>query len=949
MTKTTPAYTQIPILIVDDNPDNIFSLTILLQRNGFLTESAQSGEEALEKMLRENFGLVLLDVQMPEMDGFEVAGFMKGNKKTRHIPIIFISALATEKDFFKKGLETGAIDYITKPFDSELLLLKVHNLLKLSFAEQELIKANQQLESSRRRMEKKAESAIFSFDSIFQNSPDLMLILDQNIRIVDCNRDWLYGKTLPKHELIGKNLTDLTFQFVTPPPYPSYQEFFQHVFNTKDFNPILEIEVLVKGKGKIYYETAFTRILDLERNELMLATFKNVTERITQQLEILRSYQEISNFKQALDQSTAVIITDLDGNILEANERIESISGYQCKELIGQHTRIFNSGHHPASYYHHMWQTIKSGKIWRNEIVNKAKDGTLFWLDMSIVPMKNETGQITRFLATRIDISDRKINEAELGKQAFLLNTLSVINTQLLKMDDFNHTLEDIFSQIGQSLDVDRVYYFVNHVNSINSELGCSQIIEWCDESIEPQINNPKLQNLSYRLIPEIYAMLNNGQTFGSLISDIQNDAFRKTLEEQKIKAITFCPLIVNGLFYGFIGVDECRRERKWTQNEWEFLKTFSANLSSVISEMQAKKRLEDIYNERNNILESIGDAFLSINDQWIITYWNKHAEEITRYSSSEALGENLWDLFPQYADSQINSQFQDAMNKKITKHFEYYFPERKIWLDVSAYPSVSGLSVYLSNITQRKSNEEKLAAYAKELARSNQELEHFAYVASHDMQEPLRMVTNFMARLDDMYGSQLDEKGKTYIYYAVDGAKRMRKIIQDLLEYSRAGQIKSKTENLDLNDIIQEIQTLHRNIIEEKNASIQYSHLPVIHSYRAPVKQLFHNLINNALKYSQQDNEPIIQIQATEKESEWLFSIQDNGIGIAEEHHEKIFTLFNRLHSREAYSGSGIGLAIVKKIIGNLGGEIGLQSTINSGTTFFFTLPKEHHNIRQH
>jgi len=257
-------------------------------------------------------------------------------------------------------------------------------------------------------------------------------------------------------------------------------------------------------------------------------------------------------------------------------------------------------------------------------------------------------------------------------------------------------------------------------------------------------------------------------------------------------------------------------------------------------------------------------------------------------------------------------------------------------------------LSVYFKDITERKLSDlrlnelnENLQKQTKELAASNTELEQFAYVASHDLQEPLRMVTSFLSLLEKKYGDVIDDKGKKYIDFAVDGAQRMRQIILDLLEYSKAGQTEFNREDINLNELVHEIQVLFRKQVEEKNAVIHVGDLPVIHAYKVPLRQVFQNLIGNALKYTSQDISPQINISAKELKDQWQFTVTDNGIGIEKEYFEKIFVIFQRLHTRREFSGTGIGLAITKKIIETMRGNIWVESNAGKGSAFYFTIPK--------
>jgi len=250
-------------------------------------------------------------------------------------------------------------------------------------------------------------------------------------------------------------------------------------------------------------------------------------------------------------------------------------------------------------------------------------------------------------------------------------------------------------------------------------------------------------------------------------------------------------------------------------------------------------------------------------------------------------------------------------------------------------------------DISKLKQNEielaqlnEQLIIQAKDLALSNKELENFAYVASHDLQEPLRMISSFLSQIEKKYGEILDEKGKKYIFFAVDGAKRMRQIILDLLEFSRVGRQEIDEEEVNIRSIIDDIIDMYKRQIDDKKATITIGNMPNIVTYKAPIRQVLQNLISNALKYQDEHNAPEIEIQCKKENDFWKFSVKDNGIGIEEEFHEKVFEIFQRLHNKEEFSGTGIGLAIVKKIVEGLGGKINLESKKGIGSIFYFTIP---------
>jgi signal transduction histidine kinase len=243
----------------------------------------------------------------------------------------------------------------------------------------------------------------------------------------------------------------------------------------------------------------------------------------------------------------------------------------------------------------------------------------------------------------------------------------------------------------------------------------------------------------------------------------------------------------------------------------------------------------------------------------------------------------------------------------------------------------------------RRAIREKKLRADHKhaseELARSNRDLEQFAYVASHDLQEPLRMVATYTQLLAERYQGKLDESADKYIHYAVDGALRMQKLVQDLLAFSRVGRQDTELRNTDCKTVVAAALQNLEGALQESGAVVKHDQLPVVMADGSQLTQVFQNLIANAIKF-RGSSPPVIQITAEMVAREWTISVMDNGIGIAPEHVENVFVIFRRLHTREEYPGNGIGLSICKKIVERHGGRIWVESDPGQGCSFKFTLP---------
>jgi PAS domain S-box-containing protein len=330
----------------------------------------------------------------------------------------------------------------------------------------------------------------------------------------------------------------------------------------------------------------------------------------------------------------------------------------------------------------------------------------------------------------------------------------------------------------------------------------------------------------------------------------------------------------------------------------------------------------------------------------------NKSLCRILGYSEQELLGKSVKDVsHPEDRD------VSDAARERIRKgelesaRFEKRYLRGDggavVWADVAValVRDASGAPQYeiavFDDITERKKAEAALREAHEELKRSNAELEQFAYVASHDLQEPLRMVASYTQLLGRRYEAKLDDDAREFMAYIVDGATRMKQLIEDLLAYSRVGTKGADFKPVSVEAALKRALFNLRAAIEEAGAAVTHDALPTLPADEVQLAQLLQNLMGNALKF-RSASVPRIHIGVSEKENEWVFEVRDNGIGIEPQYYERIFMVFQRLHNKGEYPGTGIGLAICKKVVERHGGRIWVESKPGEGSAFYFTLPRQ-------
>lgn len=382
-------------------------------------------------------------------------------------------------------------------------------------------------------------------------------------------------------------------------------------------------------------------------------------------------------------------------------------------------------------------------------------------------------------------------------------------------------------------------------------------------------------------------------------------------------------------------------------RNREQELQTSKEELDANYEELQAtSEELEATTEElqrtgayTRSLIEASLDPLVTISPEGKITDVNNATETATGYSREELIGTEFADYFTEPEKARVGRQ--EALHRGLVKDYPLEIRHQNghvtpVLYNASVYRDEAGkvIGVFAAarDVTETRRMEETIT-------RSNEELEQFAYVASHDLQEPLRMVSSYTQLLAQRYKGKLDADADEFIQFAVDGTLRMRTLINDLLAYSR---VNTKGKDFEPTDVEAAVEYALANLqtaIEESGATVTHDSLPTVTADASQLNQLFQNLIGNAIKFRSEEP-PRVHISAEQREDKWLFAVGDNGIGIDPQYHERIFTIFQKLHRKEEYPGTGIGLSICKRIVERHGGRIWLESELGKGATFYFTIP---------
>ncbi|MDW5562177.1 MAG: PAS domain S-box protein [Methanomassiliicoccus sp.] len=633
-----------------------------------------------------------------------------------------------------------------------------------------------------------------------------------------------------------------------------------------------------------------------------------------------------------------VVFQDAEGRIVSMNPAAELILGRSPDEFVGgssvseeQYT-IREDGTPFPGLEHPAMVSLRTGREVADVVmgVYNHREEAYRWILVTAVPLFRP-GEDRPYQVYTIfrDITERKRMEEQ---RAFLLK----LSDALRPLRDPVEIQRTAARVLGEHLGVARVAY--GEVKGEENHLA-----------VERSYYAPGVQEIADQLRMVDFgtnplSALRDGTTIiveDVALTDGLSSEERGSYHRHGVASLVGVPLIKEGRFVAVLLVQHSAPKR-WTALDVTLVEETADRTWSAVERARAEEALRESEAKFRDIFNSTNDAifvadpegsFLEVNDA-ACQQLGYTREEMLRLGPSRITTPEISVRVPVDISDTIGSGHKIFESAHMTKD------GRRIPVELStrtiSFGGRKAILAVVRDITERKRYEEKIK-------RSNAELQQFAYVTSHDLQEPLRMVTNYLQLLERREGGELDETSRRYIGFAVDGAKRMKAMIDDILTYSRVESKGSFLEPVSMDAVLSIVQKDLSIAISESGASVTHGPLPTVIADKGHMILLLENLVGNAIKY-RSVAAPQVNVSARKTDEEWVFSVQDNGIGIDPKYQERIFQMFQRLHTRDEYEGTGMGLAIAKRIVERYGGRIWFESRADRGSTFFFSLPVDPH-----
>jgi PAS domain S-box-containing protein len=750
------------------------------------------------------------------------------------------------------------------------------------------------------------------FRALIENSADMIALLDKTGLILysspSANRILGYktGEYISKNmeELIYPEDRDLTFNILG--------DLVKHPGKTAN----LQLRIKHKNDYWLWIEATASNLIEEPTIGAIVVNYRDISERKKAEEELIL---QKSYFQQLFENSPeGIVIIDNEDNVVDINKGFEKMFQFGLSEIKGKNINDILVPENLSEQGAQMSLFALKGEVIHKETVRKRRDGSTVDVDVLAYPITLGKDQIGVY-GIYSDISERKEAEKALRNSQERYKVFVKQSSEGIWRFEF---LEPIPTKIPYDEQVKHAFkygYLAECNDTVAKMYGYNTAEEIVGIRLNELMPDSDSKNVElFRSFVESGYRLNNAESqeldksgnskyfINNFVGIIENDAVVRAWGTQR-------------------DITETKKANEELQRIQFRLATLLSNLPDVV--LYETGGGKEFISE--NVMELLGypaSRFMK-NRNFFNTIMHPGDMKIMEAKTKAWIEAGR----PGVLNTEFRCRRADGTYIWLEDHMISVKSDKEKETD-----SMAGV---LINVTEHKSIEEKLKQLADKLSSSNRELEQFAYVASHDLQEPLRMVASYIQLLQKRYKGKLDSDADEFIDYAVDGVVRMKTLINDLLIYSRVNTQELPLEPVDCNKVIEQIKHNLSTSISECGAKIVSETLPTVYANSLQLTQLFQNLISNAIKFKR-DVQPVVEITSKKTADEWLFSVSDNGIGIESEYADKIFIIFQRLHNFNEYPGTGIGLAICKKIVEKLGGHIWVESEVGKGSTFNFTIP---------
>ena len=649
----------------------------------------------------------------------------------------------------------------------------------------------------------------------------------------------------------------------------------------------------------------------------VLGTYIDITEQKEAESRLKASEDKITRLIENLKGEYFLYRHNRNGIFTDVSDSITGILGYSQEEFLKHYAEYLteNPINKQVEEYTNLSLQGQQQPSYLVEIYHK--DGTVKCLEVSEYPIFDEAGQVTAIEGLARDITEAKENEEKLkAAKAYSEMIFQVTPSAIFTVDTQMRILS--WNKKAEEITGFRAEEMLGHSCRMFADAPCKDHCSLFDAAVPKPVAKRECviirKDGQRRIISKNADLLKNVN--GDIIGGIESfeDITERVENQERIakelhKNSAIASVVGQIVYEHYLPSDLI----VWSGSFDTILGYTAEELGQDSHGWLDKVHPEDLKRVKEELSSAIQE-----DRQFDMEYRFRHKD-----------GQYLW-----FHDRGVVKNMDDGTSSNIGV-MEDITERKRRYRELQEHAIELNASMDCLEIERNK-----LVEIKEELQRSNKELEQFAYVASHDLQEPLRMIASYTQLLERRYHDLLDERGKKYIHFAVDGASRMQQLISDLLTFSRVGLAAKEFELIDSSEVYEQAISNLAVAIQESGASVNCDGLPKVCVDESQLVQLFQNLISNAIKFRGSDP-PKVKIQAVEQEQEWLFSVADNGIGLDEQYQERIFLIFQRLHSRTDYQGTGIGLAVCKKIVERHGGRIWAESKDSAGSVFFFTIPK--------